>query len=49
MVYKLCKRLIETNRADKMQEKLDVFLVNDRLTAEEYTELTGLLKGGTPA
>lgn len=43
MVYKLCKKLIEANRDENMQEKLDVFLVNDRLTAEEYTELTGLL------
>lgn len=43
MVYKLCKKLIESNRAENMQEKLDVFLINDRLTSEEYTELTGLL------
>ena len=47
--YTLCKRLIEnttyTNQSqkDEMQLKLDVFLLANRLTTEQYNELTALL------
>ena len=49
MTYKICKLIIEnTNyktQAEKneMQVKLDVFLLNNRLTQGEYEELTNLL------
>lgn len=49
MTYKICKLTIEiTNyktqaEKDEMQVKLDVFLLNDRLTQAEYEELTQLL------
>ncbi len=44
MTYYLCKKLILAKKIDGMQDKLDVFLLNDRLTDEQYTELTGMLK-----
>ena len=44
MTYYLCKKLIQAKKIDGMQDKLDVFLLNDRLTDEQYTELTGMLK-----
>lgn len=50
MTYTICKRLIELKaftqeEASELQNKLDVFLLNDRLTQEQYEELTSLLKG----
>lgn len=41
--YIFCKKLIETGKTDGMKEKLDVFLLNDRITQEQYTELIGLI------
>lgn len=52
MTYRNCKKLIEIaeKRGTKTAEwiadmagKLDIFLLNDRITESEYTELTGLL------
>lgn len=52
MTYKNCKRLIEIaeRRGTKtpeyvaeMQEKLDIFLLNNRMTELEYTELIEML------
>ena len=46
---KLCKKVIEKDKqkgtlnVDEMTEKLDVFLLNDRITDEEYNELTALM------
>jgi hypothetical protein len=42
-VFNLCKKLIELGRTDGLQEKMDVYLANDRLTIEEYTELSAML------
>lgn len=46
MTYKLCKQII-TNKTyiskEDMQLKLDVFFANNRITQEEYEELTNLL------
>ena len=42
-VFNLCKLLIQKGKTDGLQEKMDVYLAADRLTAEEYAELTGLL------
>jgi hypothetical protein len=46
MTYIFCKKVIEnktyTTKED-MQIKLDVFLLNNRITQEQYNELTGLL------
>lgn len=52
MTYRNCKKLIEnaTKKGTKtpeyiedIQQKLDVFLLNNRLTEEEYTELVNML------
>lgn len=46
MTYKACKSLIDRKAyvsVEDMQTKLDIFLLNNRLTQEEYNELTGLL------
>ena len=48
MTYKVCKRLIEIkefNEVEKedLQNKLDIFLLNDRVSDKEYEELVGLL------
>ena len=50
MTYTICKRLIEIKdftqeEANDLQNKLDVFLLNDRIIQEEYEELVGLLAG----
>ena len=42
-VFNLCKLLIEKGRTDGLQDKMDVYLAVDRLTTEEYTELTAML------
>ena len=46
MTYNLCKRLIENGRYEKvdMTFKLDVFLLNDRITQVEYEELLQLME-----
>ncbi len=41
--YNLCKLLIDNGRTEELQQKLDVFFANDRLTMEEYTELCAML------
>ena len=46
VTYKMCKTLIERKRYEKedMLEKLDVFLLANRISKEEYEELVGMLK-----
>jgi hypothetical protein len=41
--YDLCKLLIERDRTDGLQIKLDLFFALDRLTESQYTELTAML------
>lgn len=41
-VFNLCKLLIEKGRPGT-QEKMDIYLAADRLTTEEYAELTAML------
>lgn len=43
VLYGTLKRLIERGQTDGLQEKLDVFFAADRITQEEYTELTALI------
>lgn len=49
MTYIYCKKVIEKTdytdieQKNEMQQKLDVFLLNDRITHDQYAELTGLL------
>jgi len=52
MTYKLMKRIIETGLKkgnldiEATMQKLDVFLMADRITVEEYQELVELMNGG---
>lgn len=41
----MCKTLIQKNRYEKddMTQKLDIFLLGNRITEEQYTELVGLM------
>lgn len=43
MLYRTLKRLMERGQTQGLREKLDVFFAADKLTREEYEELTGLL------
>ena len=48
MTYRICKRLIDIKTFDEESKvdllgKLDIFLLNNRITEEEYNELIGLL------
>lgn len=43
MLYRTVKRLMERGQTQGLGEKLDVFFAADKLTREEYEELTGLL------
>ena len=42
-VFNLCKLLIQKGRTNGLQDKMDVYLAADRLTTEEYNELTAML------
>lgn len=46
-VFNLCKLLILKGKTDGLVDKMDVFLANDRLTADEYGELMKLLEQHT--
>lgn len=46
MTYTYCKKIIQSgnyNRTD-MQDKLEIFLLNNRISQEQYTELNELMK-----
>lgn len=45
MLCRILKLLISTGRTDGLTEKIDVFYALNRLTDDEYTELTELLPG----
>ena len=42
-VFNICKVLIAKCRTEGLQEKMDVYLANNRLTTEEYSELCSML------
>lgn len=46
LTYRACKSQIERKSytsKEEMQEKLDIFLIGNRLSQDEYKELTDLL------
>lgn len=45
--YMLCKKLIERGRIAGLLEKLDVYLLANRLTIDEYKELVEEVKKKT--
>ena len=46
MTYERCKKLIQTGKYEQedMLKKLDVFLLADRITTEQYNELAGMMQ-----
>ncbi|MEX3621855.1 hypothetical protein [Viridibacillus arvi] len=46
MTYTLCKNIINSGNYEQqsMQNKLDVFLLGNRITSTQYTELCGLME-----
>lgn len=46
--YTLCKRLIALGMTNGLQDKLDTFYAMDRLSMEEYTELSAELTPTAP-
>ena len=44
MLYRTLKRKIERGMNDGMSEKLDIFFAADKLTQEQYTELSGMMQ-----
>lgn len=47
LTYRACKSLIDRGvyvSKEDMQMKLDIFLLNNRVSQEEYSELTNKLK-----
>ena len=44
MTYERCKKLIQTGNYEQedMLKKLDVFLLADRITTEQYNELVSM-------
>lgn len=47
MLYRTLKRMIERGQIDGMEEKLDIFLAASKISAEQYTELVGMLPSKT--
>lgn len=43
MAYTCAKYLISQGRTEGLADKLDVLLLNNRLTQEQYTELLSLM------
>ncbi len=44
MLYRTLKRMIERGNTDGMAEKLDIFFAADKITEEQYNELSAMLK-----
>lgn len=46
MTYERCKKLIQNGSYEQedMLKKLDVFLLADRITTEQYNELAGMMQ-----
>lgn len=44
MLYRTLKRMIERGQTSGMEEKLDIFFAANKLTEEQYTELSDMLK-----
>ena len=48
-LYSTCKRMIERSRTSGMAKKLDIFYAANKLTDEQYAELTEMLTEKTSA
>lgn len=47
MLYRTLKRMIERGQTVGLSEKLDIFFAADKLSSEQYGELTELLNNST--
>ena len=45
--FNLCRKLIEIGKADIVNANIDLYLANNRLTAEEYEALMAMLNPQT--
>ncbi len=47
MTYTYCKKIINSGKYDKaeMLDKLDVFLLANRITDKQYSELAAMMEG----
>lgn len=47
MTYGYCKKIIASGKYDKneMKDKLDIFLLANRITDEQYKELMQMMEG----
>ena len=43
MLYRTLKRMIERGQTDGMSNKLDIFFAANKITEEQYVELTAML------
>lgn len=43
MLYRTLKRMIQNGKTAGMEEKLDVFYAADKISEDQYTELTAML------
>lgn len=43
MLYRILKRMIERGQTEGIEDKLDIFFAADKMTKEEYEELSSLL------
>lgn len=43
MLYRTLKRMIERGQTGGLERKLDIFFAADKLSEEEYRELSGML------
>ena len=43
MLYRTLKRMIERDKTDGLEEKLDIFFAANKLSEAEYTELVSML------
>jgi hypothetical protein len=46
VTYTYCKKIIQAGNFEKddMQDKLDIFLLNNRINQDQYSELVDLIK-----
>lgn len=47
--FNLCKKLIEIGKGEIVNANIDLYLANNRLTAEEYAEIMDMLNPKTDA
>lgn len=44
MLYRTLKRMIERGNIEGMADKLDIFFAANKITEEQYAELTAMLQ-----